>query len=548
MDITIISQKMFPLADNFSQPDAARLWGIGEVLKNFKFDVTYLFPETINFPSFVESYNSVFFYNDSNLNKVLKKINPSCVLISEWEIAEKINRKQLPVIFDLSSMDIVDSTHSTDISLQLRKIEALRKCDLFICSTEKQKWFFMSLLLQSGFDVSGNIIHIIPPVFPKEAFIFKDENIDISGRVYLTYFDSSNIVDFKSIDQIIEVLKTDNHILEFIIGSDSFQSGLDNYLFLSENLDKFSNNLSFNEIFSWYEMIREFRSASVGVSLYETSLENQMRFAVEGALYLCCGLPVICDRNSGLANLVGKYKAGWVVDTDNPLKLTELIKKIQKSPEEIKRKSENAVKLASSVFLNSEFLKPLVEFCREPHKRTVINTGLVGHMMEYSNKVLNMNNPLLNDIYIEDILIFHSSSWDQLIQCLESIDVMFPMTNITIIALRHHMIEDIDLISDCNLIVCNTDEFESDSIKETLLLSNNYKFDLGVALFDNHYGEGYLDVKNSLIECGAKYKAGFTADQNFVIIEDSIEKCITEVLQEFDELPLNDSIKSTGSK
>jgi|GEM_PF-2210853 len=548
MDITIISSKLFPLADNFSQPDAVRLWGIGEMLGKFKFEVSYLFPETINFPSVSGLKKEVFFYNESNLNKMIREIGPRCVIINEWELAEKINGKQLPVIFDLSAMDLVDINYPGDISTQIRKIKAIRNCDLFICSTENQKWFFLSLLAQSGFEISGDLIHVVPPVFADKNFICK-ENMEITETKLVTYFDASIAVDFKSVEQIIGALScAGNNFLEFVIGSDSFQTGLDNYILLSENLDKLSDGISFTEIFSWYEMIREFRSASIGVSLYEDTLFSRLRFPMDGVLYLCCGLPIICSRYNELGKFVEKYKAGWTVDTNNPLKIRKLVNKILACPQEIKRRSKNAAVLSSALFFNHKNLKPLVSFCKAPYKRESNNSGLVGYLMEYSNKVLNMNNPLLNDIYIEDILIFHSTSWRHLMQCLESIDIMFPMSNITIITPKHYMIEDIDLISDCNLIVCNCEEFESDSIKDMLILSDNYKFDLAVALLDNHYGEDHPALKSALMECGAKYKAGFTSDQNFVIIEDSIEKCIVEVLRDVDELPLNDSMKSTGGK
>lgn len=538
MHIAVVTDKMLPLGDVFSSPTHIRVWGIGEGLKQAGLDVSYLIPEDTSLAKYeFKKEHGIHFYKQGEINRILKALKPDTVLVSKWQIAEKINRKDLPLIIDLDGEDIL----SSDLNIQIRKAKALSRGDFFICGSERQKWFFLTWLFQCGHVLSPDLIKVIRPFCPS----YSKRVSKTRDTSFVSYWDAYQNVSFRLYHTVLKSLKSNKQgMLHIVSGTDSYQAEVENYFSLYENLPMKSNHLLIAEVFSWSDMLDELRMAHVGICLSPHSLKTEMDSPFLGVLYLSAGLPVVCNKGTEFGDLVEKYKAGWTVDISSTEDIEECISAILKSPRTIKQAARQAGVLFRDVFGAVHSLSPLIEFCQSPVKTTQKTTGLIAQLVDYSHNVLNMNNPLLNDIYIENILIIQSSSWEHLSQCLDAIDLMFPLANITIVCPTYLLVDDMEITPECNLILYEGEVFEPELIKEVLMANGAQRFDLGIGLFNNRYGEGYEPVKESLLCSGAKYKIGFTSAQNFVMIEDSIEKCITEVLDECMEIPeINNSLK-----
>ncbi len=529
MHIAVVCDQMLPLNNCFASSCSIRLWGISEGLLKSGAKISYIVSDKVGNLIFPALDCSVHYYNDSNINRILSEINADAVLVQNWQIAEKINRKKLPLIIDLENSGFINDVYSHDINTQVRKIKALRKGDLFICSTQKQKWFYLNWLLQSGFDVSENLIKVIPIYYPRKEEISRSKREKIS---FVSYWDSSCLSNFDFFNLVLsEVDGKENVSFKLVSGSDSYQRGMENYLVLHEHLNMKSKNLNISEVFSWSDLVDEYSKSNVGICLDVDSIQSQMGINSYGVHYLSCGIPILCNNGTELAELVEEYGAGWTVDSSDPKKIRARIRRIMRSPRKIERAAKKALALSREKFSNLGSLSPLIEFCKSPRKVEANSEGVVSHLIDYSHKILNMNNPLLNDIYIENILIFLSGSWDQLGDCLEAVDIMFPISAITVVCPTYKLMEEMEITPECNLILYEDDLFEPVLLRETLAVNSNERFDLAIALFNNTYGDGYTDLKKSLLCSGAKYKVGFTADNNFIMLEDSIEKCISEVLE-----------------
>jgi len=529
MHIAVVCDLMLPLNNSFASSRSIRLWGISEGLLRSGAKVSYIVSDKVGNLVFPEHDSTVYYYNDSNINRILDEVNADVVLVQNWQIAEKINRKKFPLIIDLENSGFVNDIYSHDINTQIRKIKALRKGDLFICSTQKQKWFYLNWLLQSGFDVSENLIKVIPLYYPRKEEILSSKGKKIS---FVSYWDSSSLSNFDFLNLVLsEVDGKEDVSFKLVSGANSYQRGMENYLVLHEHLNMKSENLKISEVFSWSDLVDEYKKSSVGICLDMDSIQSQMGMNSDGVHYLSCGIPILCNSGTELAGLVEEYGAGWIVDSSDPKKIRARIRRIMRSPRKIESAVKKALTLSREKFGNIDSFRPLIEFCKSPRKVEPSSEGMVSHLIDYSHKVLNMNNPLLNDIYIENILILLSGSWEQLGDCLEAVDIMFPISEITVVCPTYRLMEDMEITPECNLILYEDDLFEPVLLKETLSVNSNERFDLAIALFNNTYGDGYTDLNKSLLCSGAKYKIGFTADHNFIMVEDSIEKCISEVLE-----------------
>ncbi|MCB1195091.1 glycosyltransferase [bacterium] len=501
MHIAIISDRKESSQNNGIIAVNGRLWKLGERLRSARLRVTHLVVHSTNPKNQTNhEYSNVKYLLKEDFSKQFNSMGVDAVIVRSIHLIELVPKKSIPVIIDLSA-EIMNIAHiHSDLSSQIRIISELRKGDFFICSSEQEKWFFMSWLQQTGFRLSADLIHVI-------------SDFALCGRDVLQKQKKLTFAAYKSVG------KTDD-----VYGLAAFIDalhGVDAQLhFIQDCTDK-TNGIS---------------KASVGVVLSETTIESQMAIPLEAVSFLCAGLPVICSKGTACGRFVEKYNAGWTVDVNVANDIAQLLKKLEDSPQIIETARKNACKVARERYKDTNGFDALISFCRKPVKYTDKRDGLLSNLIDYSEKALNLNNPLLNDLYIEEIIVFHSSSWEHLDKCLEAIDILFPMSNVTVLCPINTLVEEPLIAPHCTLIIYEGDIFEPQMVVDALAESSDTRYDLGIALFNNRFGEGYEPVKKSLLASGAKYKVGFSIDEKFIMLEDSIEKAISDIFDNVAEI------------
>lgn len=526
MHVTIVTDDMIPCRSEFSTPRAIRIWGIGDYLQQNDFTVSYLAPDELSLMTAQSSGSNIHFYDETNMNTLLKNLQPDVIIAQNWHVAEAITIKQLPLIIDLDGLDHVSNNVMNDIHYQIRKMNVLRRADYFLCATERQKYFYLGWLVQAGYNLSDSLIAVIPTVNPLKMPV-ADKKYTFSMWWDLPQEYKSDIANFC---RCLEPLN--NGSINVNWSGWCFEE--EQYSF--ECSSQLSKRVHDTEIFCWSELLESLATTRVGFIPQSDDVADQITIPAYSVLCLSHGIPVIAQTGSELGRLVEQYGAGWVYDPSDLESLRRCVHKIMYGRREIQIASKNAEHLYATEFRRMRGGADLITFCDNPHIRSERKEGIASHFLDHSHTILNINNPLLNDIYIEDILIFMSGRWDHLGQCLDAVDILFPFSDITLLCPTSILSDEIELTPNCNLIIYESESFTPEQVQLALINAGVMRFDLGIALFDNDFGEGNKQLKDALLASGAKYKVGFTRNESFVILEDSIEKCITDIMD--DVLPL----------
>ncbi|MDX9703413.1 MAG: hypothetical protein RBU23_10265 [Candidatus Auribacterota bacterium] len=530
MHILIVTKDTLPAVSQFCLPDSMRLWGIGEGLKKNGYDITYLMPETnYGVQGKRKCTGRTYYYRNNTINSIIDSFKPDMLIAQDWKTSEMINCKRIPMAIDLAGID----DHVTcNISDQIKKIRVLQKGDLFLCASEQQKWFYINWLMQSGFDMAQDIVKVVPNYY-QESFVKKVRKTKCVSRnpVFLTYWDNYVSKNFSVVSRIINMLSVrERGYYNILSGVATYENDIENFLNLYNSLSSDQDCFSVNEIITWKELRESFYNADVAIFLEQSNMTSQMGIPDRAIQYMCAGLPIVCSKGTLLAQLIEQYGAGWVVDVSDADEIFSCINSLINYPESIQKARSGVSDLLADKVFSIANIQPVSDYCRNIKKATRKDAGIIGHLLDFSHNVVNIQNPLLNDMYIENILVMVSGSWSQLADCLDMIDIMFPLSNITLLCPDSKLIEDMEITADCELIIYENDVFSPEDVTGALLQNDTERFDLGIALFDNQFTEDNTGLKNALLASGAKYKVGFTCDQNFVLLEDSIEKCIAEVL------------------
>jgi hypothetical protein len=98
----------------------------------------------------------------------------------------------------------------------------------------------------------------------------------------------------------------------------------------------------------------------VAIDLFQHNLEREYAMVTRSIIALACGVPVLHPPFTEVSPMIAEYDAGWLVDPEDEAALEAVISGIIDDPDELRRKKENARKLASAVIEPEVAAKPLV--------------------------------------------------------------------------------------------------------------------------------------------------------------------------------------------
>jgi glycosyltransferase involved in cell wall biosynthesis len=98
----------------------------------------------------------------------------------------------------------------------------------------------------------------------------------------------------------------------------------------------------------------------VTIDLFQHNLEREYAMVTRSIIALACGVPVLHPPFTEVSPMIAEFDAGWLVDPGDTAALEAVISGIIEDPEELRRKKENARRLASALIEPEVAVKPLV--------------------------------------------------------------------------------------------------------------------------------------------------------------------------------------------
>jgi glycosyltransferase involved in cell wall biosynthesis len=275
--------------------------------------------------------------------------------------------------------------HETDLDLIL---EQLSLGDYFICSSEKQKDYWLGMLAAinriNPITYNDNInmeklIGVVPfglnneePVKTKQVLkgvwpnIGKEDKVLIWGGGIWNWFDPLTLIESMNI-----ICKKRDDIKLFFMGIGHPNMNCDTTVAekcieKSKEYGLYDKNIFFNDWVEYSERQNFLMEADIGISTYLNNLETRFSFRTRILDYLWCELPMVLTNGDFMSELVENEKLGLCSKERNYQELADKIIECLENTEDYNQMKIN-IKDIKQQFRWQNVVKPLVDFCDNPY-------------------------------------------------------------------------------------------------------------------------------------------------------------------------------------
>ena len=276
--------------------------------------------------------------------------------------------------------------------------EQLRRCDYFICASEKQMDFWLGSLMAMGRintetytqdPTLRSLVGIVPFGMPSEppakvapAFrgvipgIGPDDLVLLWGSTVYNWFDPLTLIKGVALaaarhPDLRLVFMATRHPNPMVVAESSM---LRRARDLASDLGLTGKHVFFNE--GWVPYGRRadwLLEADVGVSINPEHIEARFSYRTRFLDYFWAGLPVICTQGDSLADIVSQEGLGTAVPVGDEVAIARAIDELAQ-PEKRAIQSEKVRAYASRMTWRHA-AEPLLRYCESPRRAADLGSG-----------------------------------------------------------------------------------------------------------------------------------------------------------------------------
>ena len=395
--VLVISSDILPFPGYPTVGSGLRAWGLGQGLKSRGHQVLFAMPKAAlqGREDFTPKEVAELVWETHTLAEVIHKADPDVVVVCNWPIMDLLpaERVDVPLVLDQHGPHFLEREYNRfgdhDDNIR-RKLNALRKADLFTCAGSRQLGYFQSWLERAGWsererrELSAAIPVSLSPDLPalspdpssaagggESSSLHTAEGksqgevIFVYGGVFLPWQDPSN-----GLFALVETLnRRGGGRLDFYGGKHLIYP-VDTGIFdqLLAELQQ-SPQVVVVGMIPHDELIERYTRSHVAIDVMARNPERELAFTTRTVEYLWCGLPVIYHDYAELSDYIRDYDAGWVVNPADRAGIVAVIEDILAHPEQVAEKSRNAQRLVQEKLTWDRTITPLDEFVRSPRVR-----------------------------------------------------------------------------------------------------------------------------------------------------------------------------------
>jgi glycosyltransferase involved in cell wall biosynthesis len=296
---------------------------------------------------------------------------PDILIVEQWQPLSRLGKVDAPIVVDLPGPLVLENSFRKADSLHAAagaKIRALQKADVFLYTNPRQKGYWLAWLTLAGAPLDRDyLLHVpicrspdLPGIPTGEAGIRF-----IHGGVFWPWQDPE-----LPLKTLIEVLnERAEGVLEIFGGRHPHHTTPGEvYRDLAEVLPA-SERVKYHDMLPLEELETDYRRGGVALELAAPNPERELSSTIRTIGFLWCGLPVVVNDYSYLAEDVERFGAGWVVPPDSPKRLRETFRKILDERDSWNEKGRAAQRLAKEKFVWPGATRSLLQYCEEPFRR-----------------------------------------------------------------------------------------------------------------------------------------------------------------------------------
>jgi glycosyltransferase involved in cell wall biosynthesis len=320
------------------------------------------------------------------------------------DIYDPFHLEQLEQARDLGEQRRGDVVRSSTQVLN----QQLRRGDLFLCASPKQRDFWLGQLAAVGrinprtYDDAENLGSLItvvpfgvgdaPPVASGPAMrgvipgIGPDDRIVIWGGGIYNWFDPLTLIraigkvsaERSDVRLVFMGVKHPNpDVPEMRMAVEARR--------LSDQLGLTGRSVFFNEAWVPYDQRQNFLlEADIGISTHFDHIETEFSFRTRILDYLWASLPIICTEGDSLAELVERRGLGLTVPPEDADALAAAISRLL-DEDDLRQGALAALPAVAQEMRWVHSLSPLVEFCRSPRRAPDLLTGDLAELSDLAS-------------------------------------------------------------------------------------------------------------------------------------------------------------------
>ncbi len=248
--------------------------------------------------------------------------------------------------------------------LRRRKIRAIELADAFVVNGNKKLPYFLGWMLQADRDVRRLPVEVVNMCVPLSL---AEERRPIDGKVKFA---------------VAGYLQQWSRLGDWVVG-------------LERQLDRPEMSLDLLTPWHWggnvsrahestgdlqrlaahpsvtthptmaFSAFRDFLSTvDVSIDLFRHNLEREYAMVTLSVVSLASGVPVMHPPFTEVSPMIEEYDAGWLVDPEDSATVEGLVRSILDDPQTVKKKRENARRLAVELLDPKVAVRPLIEILR----------------------------------------------------------------------------------------------------------------------------------------------------------------------------------------
>ena len=368
--VVVVAVDPLPLPGLATSGAGLRAWQLGQGLLARGHDVTFLSPERVLRAGASPLPERVRAYEEHRFRERVHELQPEVVVFQHWAMVEHLEQSELPIALDLHGpvlLEIASHDRQRAQALIDQKVRAFRRADFLSCAGKRQRAYFYAWMLLAGYDLRESTVAVIPVALAPTAPEHHPpaEPVFVYGGVFLPWQDPS-----VGLTTLVETLERRGRgRLKLFAGPHAFHDlPVEHFTALVERL-RASPRVEHHGLVPHAELLEAYRSASVAFDLMAPNSERELAFTTRTVEYLWCGLPVIYNDYAELAEYIGSYNAGWIVDPCDRGAIRRAIEEVLDAPEAVAERSRNARRLIRERLNWEVAIEPLDRFCRDPRRR-----------------------------------------------------------------------------------------------------------------------------------------------------------------------------------
>lgn len=398
-NILIVTCQALPEPGKPTTGGSLRAQNLGEALISCGHQVVYSVPQDC-LTDTETGTNHQTAHDGSNIATIIQQTGAEIVLFGNWGLACAAGNCGVPIIIDMNGPLVLENFYrNRDQQFQdsIAKLEAIAKADYIIAGSKRQKSYLTGWALMAGLKPDNLSIGIVPYSLPiQTSKTGKSDDI----RFIVAGYDWPWLTGDQHVKTVCsELARHKNGSLHLFTSQAPYSDSIneDSSADSSGKLGMLEmERLIKHQPVDFEQLTDQLSKATVALDLWQHNPERDLAFPSRTVAYLRAGLPVITSPHGELAELIRTYKAGWLIDSNDSDRLTELTKEIVQGTIDIKTYSNNARRLFEEYLLRDRTITDLDQFCRFPRFNRTISPFVAKHFFT-KELVSRLQNQLKHD-------------------------------------------------------------------------------------------------------------------------------------------------------